>query len=308
MFRAYDLIRDDPSEVPTNKFAYETLRELGVVANTEASVFSSIDKVMEFIGKWDSERAKLPYQMDGLVVKVNDRKLFADLGVVGKQPRAAIAYKYPAEEATTVVRDIVISIGRTGAATPVAVFDPVAVAGTTVRHASLHNADEIARKDIRRGDTVVIFKAGEIIPQVDRVILELRPTDSIRIDFEHELSRQYPELRFERPEGDAIYRVVGTSSDLILKRSLEHYASRVALDIDGLGEKNVVALVDSGLVKDLAGIYLVTVEDLLNLDRFADLSARNLVEAISDKKSPPLEKFIFGLGIRHVGAQTAIDQ
>jgi DNA ligase (NAD+) len=307
MFRAYDLLRNDPGEVPTNSFAYETLRTLGVSANKEASVFSSLGEVMAFVHHWDTARDALPYQMDGLVIKVNDRKLFSELGIVGKQPRAAVAYKYPAEEATTIIKDIVISIGRTGAATPVAVFDPVVVAGTTVRHASLHNADEIARKDVRRGDTVVIYKAGEIIPQVDRVILELRPKSSQPINYEAELKRQYPELDFERPTGEAVYRVQGTSSDLILKRSLEHYASRVALDIDGLGEKNVVALVDAGLVKDIADIYTVTKEDLLKLERFAELSAHNLVKAISDKKNPELERFIFGLGIRHVGAQTAID-
>ena len=307
MFRAYDLLRNDPSEVPTNSFAYETLRSLGVSANNEASVFSSLGEVMDFVHHWDTARDALPYQMDGLVIKVNDRKLFTELGIVGKQPRAAVAYKYPAEEATTVVQDIVISIGRTGAATPVAVFDPVVVAGTTVRHASLHNADEIARKDVRRGDTVVIYKAGEIIPQVDRVILELRPKSSQPIDYEAELKRQYPELTFERPDGEAVYRVQGTSSDLILKRSLEHYASRVALDIDGLGEKNVVALVDAGLVKDIADIYTVTKDDLLKLERFAELSADNLISAIKAKKTPELERFIFGLGIRHVGAQTAID-
>lgn len=307
MFRAYDLLREKPSEVPTNSFAYEKLRELGVSANNEASVFSSLGEVMDFVHHWDDAREKLPYQMDGLVIKVNDRKLFTELGVVGKQPRAAVAYKYPAEEATTAVKDIVISIGRTGAATPVAVFDPVVVAGTTVRHASLHNADEIARKDVRRGDTVVIYKAGEIIPQVDRVILELRPKTSQPIDYEAELSRQYPELEFERPDGEVVYRVKGSSSDLILKRSLEHYASRVALDIDGLGEKNVVALVDAGLIKDIADIYLVTKEDLLRIERFAELSADNLIKAIEDNKAPELERFIFGLGIRHVGAQTAID-
>lgn len=306
-FRAYDLLRDDPSEVPTNNFAYDALRGLGITVNPEATTFSSLEELMKFIDIWDTKREELPYQMDGLVVKLNDRKLFQDLGVVGKQPRAAIAYKYPAEEATTIVKDIVISIGRTGAATPVAVFDPVVVAGTTVQHASLHNADEIARKDVRRGDTVVIFKAGEIIPQVDRVLTELRPKDSLAIDYEQELARQYPELEFVRPEGEAVYRVKGTSSDLILKRSLEHYASRQALDIDGLGEKNVVALVDAGLVKDIADIYLIGEQQLIELERFAELSARNLVEAINASKQPPLERFIFGLGIRHVGAQTAID-
>lgn len=306
-FRAYDLLRDEPSDVPTNMFAYETLSALGLSRNGEASVFHTVSEVMAFIDTWDKKRNDLPFNTDGLVVKVNDRAQFAKLGVVGKQPRAAVAYKYAAEKATTVVRDIVISIGRTGAATPVAVFDPVVVAGTTVQHASLHNADEIARKDIRIGDTVVIFKAGDIIPQVESVVTELRPKNAMPFEYVVALKEQYPELEFERTGTDVVYRVKGSSSDLILKRSVGYYASKGALDIDTLGEKNVVALVDAGLVRDTADIYRLTVDDLLKLDRFADISARKLIGAIQEKKTPKLEKFILGLGIRHVGAQTAID-
>jgi DNA ligase (NAD+) len=242
-----------------------------------------------------------------LVIKLSNREQFARLGVVGKAPRAAVAYKYAAEEATTMVRDIVLSIGRTGAATPVAVFDPVVVAGTTVQHASLHNADEIARKDIRVGDTVVIFKAGDIIPQVLKVLTELRPKSAKKFNMERELKRQYPELEFDRPEGEAVYRVAGASGPLLLKRAVAHFASKGALDIDGLGEKNVIALVDAGLVSDMADIYAVAKEQLLELDRFAEISANNLVQAIEAVKHPPLPRFIYGLGIRHVGQQTAID-
>jgi DNA ligase (NAD+) len=249
----------------------------------------------------------LPFNTDGLVVKVNDRISYKKLGTVGKNPRGAVAYKYAAEQATTVVKDIVISIGRTGAATPVAVFDPVQVAGTTVQHASLHNADEIVRKDVRIGDTVVIFKAGDIIPQVESVIAELRPKDSESFEFEAELRRQYPELEFFRPEGEAVYRVKGVTGSILLKRSLQHFASKGALDIDGMGEKNVVALVDAGLVRDLADIYTLTKEQLLLLDRFAEISASKLIAAIDSVKTPPLSRFVYGLGIRHVGAQTAID-
>jgi len=306
-FRAYDILRDDPSDVPTNSRAYQIIRALGIVTNTQASVFTSLDQVMNFVDKWDQKRQTLPFNTDGLVVKVNDRAQYAALGVVGKQPRAAVAYKYAAEQATTIVKDIVISIGRTGAATPVAVFDPVVVAGSTVRHASLHNADEIARLDIRIGDTVVIFKAGDIIPQVQSVVLELRLKTTKKTDFIQLLAEQYPELEFERTGDDVVYRVRGANTDLMLKRSVEYYASKGALDIDTLGEKNVVALVDSGLVKDTADIYRLTVEDVLKLDRFADISAQKLIDAIADKKTPSLEKFVLGLGIRHVGAQTAID-
>lgn len=306
-FRAYDLLRDNPSEVPTSEEAYEIIRALGVSSNKQAKTLKSVDEVMDYIDTWETGRQKLPFNTDGLVIKINDRKLFAELGIVGKTPRAAVAYKYAAEEATTVVRDIVISIGRTGAATPVAVFDPVVVAGTTVQHASLHNADEIKRKDIRIGDTVVIFKAGDIIPQVERVLTELRPKNSKAFDMEAELDLQFPELKFERPEDEVVYRVVGDAGNVLLKKALEHYASRSALDIDTLGEKNVVALVDGQVVYDIADIYRLRKEDVLKLDRFAEISATKLIDAIAAKRRPALARFIYGLGIRHVGAQTAID-
>lgn len=306
-FIGYDLLRDDPAEVPTNMVAYEALSELGIYRSPEASVFTELDDVMKFVAAWDEKRHALPYNTDGLVVKVNNRAQYDALGSVGKNPRGAIAYKYAAEQATTVVKDIVISIGRTGAATPVAVFDPVNVAGTTVQHASLHNADEIARKDVRVGDTVVIYKAGDIIPQVESVVVELRPKSAKAFDYEQALASQYPELQFERPEGEAVYRVQGASGTLLLKQALEHFASKGALDIDTLGEKNVVALVDAGLVQDLADIYTITKEQLLELDRFAEISAQKLLDAIVAAKTPPLERFVYGLGIRHVGVQTAID-
>ncbi len=306
-FIAYDLLREDVQEVPTNSFAYEALSALGIRRNQQARVFTNLSDVMKFVGEWAEKRHELPFNTDGLVIKVNDRKLFSELGVVGKQPRAAVAYKYAAEQATTVVKDIVISIGRTGAATPVAVFDPVVVAGTTVQHASLHNADEIARLDVRIGDTVVIFKAGDIIPQVESVVSELRPTGAVAFEYEKELARQYPELEFIRPEGEVVYRVKGLNGPLILKRALQHFASRSALDIDTLGEKNVEALVDAGLVSDLADIYRLQKAELLTLERFAEISAQKLVDAIADKKHPALERFVYGLGIRHVGVQTALD-
>jgi DNA ligase (NAD+) len=306
-FRGYDILRDNDAEVPTNSFAYDALTALGIICNRQASVFTNLADVMNFVNDWDEKRHDLPFNTDGLVIKINDRALYNSLGMVGKNPRGAVAYKYAAEEATTIIRDIVISIGRTGAATPVAVFDPVVVAGTTVQHASLHNADEIARLDVRRGDTVVIFKAGDIIPQVQNVLKELRPADSKPIDYLAELARQYPELEFVRPAGEAVYRVKGLTGPLILKRALAHFASKGALDIDTLGEKNVEALVDAGLVRDLADIYKLTKDDLLQLERFAEISAQKLIDAIATKKQPVLERFLFGLGIRHVGAQTAID-
>lgn len=306
-FVGYDVLRDDPADVVTNMEAYQTMTELGVYRSKEAAVFTTLAEVMNFTDQWEEKRHELPYNTDGLVIKVNDRSVYAQLGVVGKSPRAAVAYKYAAEQATTVVKDIVISIGRTGAATPVAVFEPVVVAGTTVQHASLHNADEIARLDVRIGDTVVIFKAGDIIPQVESVITELRPANARRVHYETELKRQFPGVTFVRPPGEVVYRVKGLTGPIILKRAVTHFASKAALDIDTLGEKNVEALVTAGLVKDLADIYTLTKDQLLALDRFAEISANKLIAAIAAKKHPPLARFLFGLGLRHVGQQTAID-
>jgi DNA ligase (NAD+) len=306
-FRAYDVLRDEATDIPTNLFAYEALSALGISRNKEAATFSSVDGVMTFIDSWDEKRHDLPFNTDGLVVKVNDRAQFAALGVVGKQPRAAVAFKYAAEQATTIVKDIVISIGRTGAATPVAVFDPVVVAGTTVQHASLHNADEIARLDVRIGDTAVIYKAGDIIPKLESIVTELRPKGAQPFNFLEALKHQYPELSFYRPDGEVVYRVEGATGPLLLTKAVEHFASKSALDIDTLGEKNVIVLVEAGLVHDLADIYSVTKAQLLTLDRFADISAGKLVDAIANKKTPLLERFVYGLGIRHVGTQTAID-
>ena len=306
-FVGYDIIRDNLEDTPTIAFGYQMMQELGITTSRQTQIVYGLDEVMHYVSHLGEIRAGLPFNTDGAVIKLNDRNEYDKLGTVGKTPRAAVAFKFAAEEATTVVKDIVISIGRTGAATPVAVFDPVQVAGTTVQHASLHNADEIARLDVRRGDTVIIFKAGDIIPQVQTVLTELRPDDSRKIDYKEELARQYPELEFIRPEGEVVYRVKGLTGPIILKRSLKHFASKGALDIDTLGEKNVEALVDAGLVGDLADIYTLTKEQLLGLERFAEISAGKLVDAIADKKQPPLERFIFGLGIRHVGVQTAID-
>ncbi len=304
-FIAYDLVTPD---LPTWHDAYEMLRKLGFRTSMEDRVFLSSEKeeLFNYIDHLDEYRKGLKFNTDGMVIKINDRAMYDKLGIIGKTPRGAVAYKFPAEEATTKVRDIVISIGRTGAATPVALFDPVQVAGTTVRHASLHNADEIARLDVRIGDTVIIYKAGDIIPQVKEVLATLRPDDAKPYDFLKELKAQYPELEFERPDGEVVYRVKGENSDLILKRAIEYYASKPALNIDGLGEKNVVALVDAGLVKSIADLYRLNVGQVAALERFGEVSAKNLVDAIQSSKNPPLAKFIAALGIRHVGAQTAV--
>ena len=301
-FMAYDLVEPD---LPTHAAAYAKLRELGFRTSGEDQVFQNISDVLKEIERLADYRQTLPFNTDGMVIKVNDRAVYAKLGIVGKTPRGAVAFKFPAEESTTCVRDIVISIGRTGAATPVAILDPVVVSGSTVRHASLHNADEIKRLDVRVGDTVIIYKAGDIIPQIKEVLVSLRPENTKPFDYQEALKTQYPELEFERPEGEVVYRVKGENSDFILKRALEYYASKSALGIDGLGEKNVELLVDSGLVKSIADLYRLEAPQVARLGRFAKLSAKKLVSSITASKTPPLAKFITALGIRHVGAQTA---
>lgn len=328
-FIAYDLIEPD---LPTFRETYKKLRQLGfrtsnedyvwvfdgttwvsdIVSNTsnysakqKPLPLKALQDMFFYIKNLDGYRQSLPFNTDGIVIKINNRKIYHDLGIVGKTPRAAVAFKFPAEESTTRVRDIVISIGRTGAATPVAILDPVIVAGSTVQHASLHNADEIARLDVRIGDTVIIYKAGDIIPQIKTVLTDLRPERSQPFNYETALKTQYPELEFYRPSGEVVYRLKNQSSDFILKRAVEYYASKPALNIEGLGEKNVCALIDANLVKSIADLYRLTPTQVSKLDRFAKLSAENLCRAINLSKTPLLHKFITALGIRHVGISTA---
>ena len=302
-FMAYDLVTPD---LPTHQEAYEFLRQIGFQTSGQDHVYTHLNEVFAEIKHLGQVRGDFLFNTDGMVIKINDRKIYSELGIVGKTPRAAVAFKYPAEESTSKVRDIVISIGRTGAATPVAILDPVEIAGSTVRHATLHNSDEIEKLDIRIGDTVIVYKAGDIIPKIKEVLLTLRPDGTAPFDYEEALKNQYPELEFERPEGEVVYRVKGQDSDFILRRNLEYFASKQALNIEGLGEKNVNLLVDAGLLKSLVDLYRLQKTDLIKLERFGELSATKLLNAIEGTKQAPLAKFITALGIRHVGAQTAV--
>ena len=302
-FMAYDLVTPD---LPTHQEAYEFLRQIGFQTSGQDHVYTHLNEVFAEIKHLGQVRGDFLFNTDGMVIKINDRKIYSELGIVGKTPRAAVAFKYPAEESTSKVRDIVISIGRTGAATPVAILDPVEIAGSTVRHATLHNSDEIAKLDIRIGDTVIVYKAGDIIPKIKEVLLTLRPDGTAPFDYEKALKNQYPELEFERPDGEVVYRVKGQDSDFILRRNLEYFASKQALNIEGLGEKNVNLLVDAGLLKSLVDLYRLQKSDLIKLERFGELSATKLINAIEGTKQAPLAKFITALGIRHVGAQTAV--
>ena len=302
-FMAYDLVTPD---LPTHQEAYEFLRQIGFQTSGQDHVYTHLNEVFAEIKHLGQVRGNFLFNTDGMVIKINDRKIYSELGIIGKTPRGAVAFKYPAEESTSKVRDIVISIGRTGAATPVAILDPVEIAGSTVRHATLHNSDEIAKLDIRIGDTVIIYKAGDIIPKIKEVLFTLRPENTEPFDYEKALKNQYPELEFERPDGEVVYRVKGQDSDFILRRNLEYFASKQALNIEGLGEKNVNLLVDAGLLKSLVDLYRLQKSDLIKLERFGELSATKLINAIEGTKQAPLAKFITALGIRHVGAQTAV--
>jgi DNA ligase (NAD+) len=305
-FLAYDLLRDDTAEVPTNFQAYQFMKELGFGGGEYAKRLKSVKEIHDFAVEWEDKRHTLPYNLDGLVIKVDDREIYDRLGVVGKNPRAAIAFKYPAEQSTTKVKDIFVSIGRTGAATPVAMLEPVVVAGSTVQMATLHNEGEVQRKDIRIGDTVVIHKAGDIIPEVVEPLVKLRTgKEKVFVMPTHcpECDTKLVKLKAD----EAVWRCPNIKCPARVHNHIQHFASKGALDIEGLGEKNVLALIDAGFIKDIADIYALSKEQVLSLDRFAEISAAKLVAAIAEKKNPQLPRFLFGLGIRHVGAQTAID-
>jgi len=305
-FHAYDLLREQKEEVPNYEFAYAALRDLGLIANSVAAKTKSTKEILKLAAKWKDKRKELPFNTDGLVVKVNDQEVYDKLGVVGKAPRGAVAYKYPAEQATTKVKDIFVSIGRTGAATPVAILEAVVVAGSTVQMATLHNEGEVKRKDIRIGDTVIIQKAGDVIPEVVRPLPELR--DGSEKPFK--MPTHCPDCGtklVKTKETEAVWRCPNDACPSRTWKRIGHFASKTALDIEGLGEKNVIALINAGLIKDPADLYILKKEDVLKLDRFADISAEKLVKAIQDKKHPELPRFIYALGIRQVGVQTAID-
>ncbi len=305
-FRGYDLIRDDQSEVKSYEYIYMSLKKLGFLVNNQAKKMKSLKDIIKYADEWEEKRKSLPFNTDGLVIKVNDKKIYNELGVVGKAPRGAVAYKYAAEQATTKVKDIFISIGRTGAATPVAILEPVKIAGSTVQMATLHNDQEVKRKDIRINDTVIVQKAGDIIPEVVAPLVKLRTGNEI----EFVMPKDCPECGttlIKHKKGEAIWRCPNLACPSRSWKLIQHYASKEALDIEGLGEKNVVALIDCNLIHDQADLYTLKKENVINLDRFADVSADKLIKAIQAKKSPPLAKFIYALGIRHIGVQTAID-
>jgi DNA ligase (NAD+) len=281
----------------------ELLQRMGFRVNPERQVCPTLAAVQEYCDRWSTERTQLPYMTDGVVVKLNSLALQERLGFTQKFPRWAIALKYPAEEAPTIVEGISVNVGRTGAVTPVAELKPVLLAGTTVSRATLHNRDRIAELDIRVGDTAIVRKAGEIIPEVVRVLYELRPasTEPFQMPTHCPVCSQ----PLVKPEDEAVTRCINVSCPAILKGALVHWAGRDALDINGLGEKLVQQLVDTGLVRSVADLYDLTLEQLLTLERMGKKLAEKLVGAIADSKAKPWAKVLYGLGIRHVGSVNA---
>ncbi|WP_066425559.1 NAD-dependent DNA ligase LigA [Anabaena sp. 4-3] len=294
---------DDASIANTQWEALELLQKLGFRVNCEHRLCQSLAEVAEYYKYWDTERLNLPYMTDGVVVKLNSYKLQEQLGFTQKFPRWAVALKYPAEEAPTRVENIAVNVGRTGALTPLAEMRPVELAGTTVSRATLHNSDRIAQLDIRIGDTVIVRKAGEIIPEVVRVLKELRPSDTQPFVMpSHCPVCGQPVVR---ETGEAVTRCVNASCAAILKGSIEHWVSRDALDIKGVGEKLVHQLVDKGLVHAVADLYTLTKEQLCELERMGQKSAEKLIQAIAQSKNQPWSRVLYGLGIRHVGSVNA---
>jgi DNA ligase (NAD+) len=294
---------DDTSIANTQWEALELLQKMGFRVNPNHRLCPSLKEVVEYYEHWDTQRLNLPYLTDGVVVKLNSFKLQEQLGFTQKFPRWAVALKYAAEEAPTRVENIAVNVGRTGALTPLAEMRPVQLAGTTVSRATLHNADRVAELDIRIGDTVVVRKAGEIIPEVLKVITELRPADAKPFVMpSHCPVCGQPVVR---ENDEAVTRCVNASCPAILKGAIEHWVSRDALDIRGIGEKLVHQLVDKQMVNSVADLYDLTLDQLCGLERMGKKSAQNTVEAIAQSKNQPWSRVLYGLGIRHIGSVTA---
>ncbi|MGL5835828.1 MAG: NAD-dependent DNA ligase LigA [Waterburya sp.] len=297
-FFAYTL-QGENQDVNSQWESLELLQNMGFLVNPHRQLCNSLAEVQAYFNEWDSRRKTLFYMTDGVVVKINDYQLQRQLGFTQKFPRWAIALKYPAEETPTVVKDIIVNVGRTGAVTPMAVMEPVQLAGTTVQRATLHNRDRIAELDIRLGDTVIIRKAGEIIPEVVRVLTDLRPPGTVP----YQMPLTCPECSslLIRPEAEAVTRCVNRACPAILRGSIIHWASRDALDIRGLGERIAILLIQNNLIHSVADLYTLTIEQIASLERMGTKSAENLVKAIAESKQQTYDRLLYGLGIRYVG-------
>lgn len=287
----------------TQSDALDELDRLGFKTNHERARVEDIEGVLEYIKKWTKQREQLSYDIDGIVIKVNDLDQQDEMGFTQKSPRWAIAYKFPAEEVVTELKDIELSIGRTGVVTPTAILEPIRVAGTTVSRASLHNEDLIKERDIRIGDSVIVKKAGDIIPEVVRSIIDRRPNDAKP----YHMTTHCPSCGHElvRIEGEVALRCINPKCQAQLVEGLIHFVSRQAMNIDGLGNKIIQQLYHHQLIKDVGDIFYLTKEDLLPLERMGTKKVENLLSAIEHAKQNSLEHLLFGLGIRHLGAKAS---
>ena len=301
-FMAFSIEMDLP-ELVTHADEHAMARELGFKVHEGDEALQNVSEIEQYIEAWREKRLKLPVGTDGLVINVNSNADFAKLGVAGKAPRGAVAFKYPAETATTILEDIRVSIGRTGAVTPYAVLRPVLVAGSTVARATLHNEDEIARKGLLIGDTVIIQKAGDIIPEVVEPIVSLRTGKEKAFKMPTEING----VKVVRPAGEVVARLADLEAGEVRWQQLIHLVSKAAFDIDGLGEKILAQLMEEGIIESPVDIFTLKYDDVINLERFAPISAQNLIDSIDEHKTIKLGRFIFALGIRHVGAKTAND-
>ena len=287
----------------TQSDALDELDRLGFKTNHERARVEDIEGVLEYIKKWTKQREQLSYDIDGIVIKVNDLDQQDEMGFTQKSPRWAIAYKFPAEEVVTELKDIELSIGRTGVVTPTAILEPIRVAGTTVSRASLHNEDLIKERDIRIGDSVIVKKAGDIIPEVVRSIIDRRPNDAKP----YRMPTHCPSCGHElvRIEGEVALRCINPKCQAQLVEGLIHFVSRQAMNIDGLGNKIIQQLYHHQLIEDVGDIFYLTKEDLLPLERMGTKKVENLLSAIEHAKQNSLEHLLFGLGIRHLGAKAS---
>ncbi len=281
----------------------ERLRDLGFRVNPHSRRCENFDEVRAFVDEWREKRRGLDFETDGVVIKVDDRGLAERLGATSKSPRGAVAFKYPPEEKTTVVQAISVQVGRTGVLTPVAHLAPVALAGTTVKRATLHNYEDLSRKDVRVGDTVVVEKGGDVIPKVVRVVLELRPADSAPFVMPAECPVCGDPV--VREEEEVATRCVNPACPAVVREALRHFCSRRAMNIEGLGEKLVDQLAGAGLLTDVASIYDLQLKDLVGLERWGEKSASNLLSEIEKSKQNDLSRLIYALGLRHVGEKAA---
>lgn len=300
----YGLVHQPTDGLSSQETALEQMSDWGFQINPDRTVCQTIEEVWSFIETYQEKRMALPYEIDGIVIKVNEFSVQNDIGFTVKAPRWAIAYKFPAEESLTEILDIEWTVGRTGVVTPTAIMTPVRLAGTTVGRASLHNVDLIRKRDIRLRDTVVIHKAGDIIPEVTRVILDKRPTDSQP----YEIPTTCPECHSDlvHLEEEVALRCLNPMCPAQIKEGLNHFVSRNAMNIDGVGPRIIEQLYQHQLVKDVADLYRLTADDLLGLEKIKEKSAQNILTAIEASKQNSLERLIFGLGIRHVGAKAAM--